>query len=361
MDQEKIKRVLVCPLGWGLGHASRDILIIDSLQKRGCSVIIAADQPQLTLLSKRFIGIKTVQFPSSKVRFSKRRNQILPLMWFALRLPFQILKEHLMLKRLVKQLNIDLVISDNRYGLWNSTVKTILITHQLNILIPFPFRFLNSIGSAFIRHVAEKFDACWIPDFSDSMGLAGELSHPKRMPSNAKYVGILSRFIGANIAPLQETWDLVGVVSGPSPQREMFISEIEKLSRKHKVKTLIIKGCPSEGSDIVEKNGIWYAGHLIDIEFASVIKSSKYLICRAGYSSIMDMVALGVKCILVPTPGQTEQEYLARRLSKMKLFNSCGQLEIENIELSVSQTIQYVPISSRELLEKIVSELAFSR
>jgi predicted glycosyltransferase len=284
----------------------------------------------------------------------------LPLLWIALRLPYHILKEHFILKRLIKRLKIDIVISDNRFGLWNNDIKTILITHQLKVIFPKLFRVFEPVGAWVIRLMAEKFDSCWIPDYPDSNGLAGELSHLKKLPSNARYIGILSRFQKMESSPISTSWELVGIVSGPSPQREIFIDKMEKLSQKHNIKTLIVKGIPSEGVDIVEKDGIWYAGHLNDMEFAEVIKSSKYLICRAGYSSIMDMASLGIKCILVPTPGQTEQEYLAKHLSNNGLFNTYKQIELENINISSSQTIQNSPTNSSELLEKIIVEVACS-
>ena len=333
MDERK-KIILVCPLGWGLGHASRDIPIIDFLQKNGHEVIIAGDEIQLVLLSQHFEGVKTIPFPSIKVKFSKSQSQIFPLLWIALRLPYHIIKEHIILKGLVRKLKIDVVISDNRYGLWNNNIETILITHQLKVFFPRPFRIFEPIGARFIRFMAEKFDTCWIPDYPDSDGLAGELSHPRRLPSNANYIGILSRFSRINPIQLPLTWELVGIVSGPSPHREIFIAEIEKLSRRYDIKTLIVKGNPNEGIDTVEQNGIWYVGHLNDKEFSSVITSSKYLICRAGYSSIMDMVALGVKCLMVPTPGQTEQEYLSSYLSEMKRSNEKKQSELSNIDIS---------------------------
>jgi uncharacterized protein (TIGR00661 family) len=356
MDDQNKKRVLICPLGWGLGHASRDIPIIDSIQKNGHKVIIAGDQLQLNLLSQRFEGIETILFPSFKVKFSKEQSQILPLIWIALRLPYHFIKEHLVLKRLIRQHKINLVISDNRFGLWNDGIKTIIITHQLKVFLPRPFRILEPLGTRVIRYMVEKFDSCWIPDYSDSNNLAGELSHPKRLPKNASYVGILSRFYEVKTMQLPDTWDLVGFVSGPSPHREIFITEMEKLSRKHNIKTLIIKGNPNEGVNITEQNGIWYAGHLNDSEFAETVKSAKYLICRAGYSSVMDMVALGTKCLIVPTPGQTEQEYLTEFLSIKGLFKTCKQNEIEKIDISIAVSTNIYPNCTSYLLEKTFQE-----
>ena len=336
MEEKRKHRILVCPLGWGLGHVSRDIPIINLLLKNGNEVIVAADKSQLLIISQRFEGIHTIHFPSFKVQFSKKQNQVMPLIWIAIRLPYHIVKEHIILKRLIKQHKIDLVISDNRYGLWNRSVKTILITHQLKVIFPYPFTVLEPIGSRFIRAFINRYNCCWVPDFEESQGIAGELSHPNKLTSNSRYIGILSRFIETQKFSMPERWELVAVVSGPSPQRELFIKEIENLARIHNLKTLIIKGNPREGSGIIEQNGIWYTGHLNDEVFAHVLRTSKFLICRAGYSSIMDLIALGVSGLIVPTPGQTEQEYLSEHLSKKGLFATCKQSGLRAVDISLA-------------------------
>ncbi len=357
MDDEK-KRVLICPLGWGLGHASRDIPIIDNFLSKGCEVIVAGDKQQINLLTQRFTGIKAIDFPSFKVKFSKGKSQLWPLTRIAFFLPFYIIKEHFVLKRLIKEHQVDLVISDNRYGLWNRQVKSIFITHQLKLFFPTPFRFFEPVGEKFVRFFVRKFDECWIPDFQGSNNLAGKLSHPKRLPSNAQYIGILSRFRGVEINQTNTNWDLVGVVSGPSPQRELLIEQIEKLARSQRIKTLIIKGLPSEGTSIVEKDGIFYAGHLCDKDFGEVINSTKHLITRSGYTTLMDLTAIGAKGLIVPTPGQTEQVYLAEYLSDKGLFKTCKQSEIGNINISDAKVIYERPNSSNELLSKAIEDLS---
>jgi len=334
MDGEK-KRVLICPLGWGLGHASRDIPIIESFLNAGHEVIVAGDNQQMSLLTQHFSGIKAIHFPSFKVKFSKGKSQLWPLTRIAFLLPFYIIREHFELNRLVKEYQFDIVISDNRYGLWNKHVKSIFITHQLKIFFPQPFRFLEPIGERFIRYFVKKFDECWVPDFSGKENLAGELSHPSKIEGNVQYIGLLSRFSNLRVNTTNETFDLVGVASGPSPQRELFIDEIVKFARIHSLKTLIIKGEPEAGAAIYMVDGIEFVGHLEELRFASIVKSSKRVICRAGYSTIMDMFALGVKPIIVPTPGQTEQEYLLKYLSNNKIMfgvsqSSIVQLNIDN-------------------------------
>ncbi|MHC1703589.1 MAG: glycosyltransferase [Tenuifilaceae bacterium] len=360
MDEEKRYRVLVCPLGWGLGHASRLIPIIARLQKEGFEVITAGDELQIQFISSFFPDIKTINFQSFKVRLSKGSSQLFPILGISVRLPYHIIREHFTLKRIVKEHGINLIISDNRYGLWHKNLKTVIITHQLRVLFPKPFRFLEPVGELFVRYFAQKFTYCWIPDFPEEINLAGKLSHPSKTPLNSRYIGLLSRFNDYKNEYYSHAWDLVGIVSGPSPQREILINSIAHLAKQKNLKTLIIKGNPDDGTTIIENDGVYYAGHLNDNDFVNAIKSTKYLITRAGYSTIMDLSALGVSGLIVPTPGQTEQEYLAEYLSKKGIFKACKQKDLINIDISLLQIIQNKINRSPQLLEKSFQELFYS-
>lgn len=360
MNEEKRSRVLVCPLGWGLGHASRLIPVIKHIYNQGYKVFVAGDDPQLMLIKGQFPDIDTIIFPSFKVKLSGRTNQLFPLLGIALKLPYYILKEHLEVKRIIKENRIDLIVSDNRYGLWCKGVKSVFITHQLKVFFPKPFQFLEPLGSIMIRTFAQKFDFCLIPDFNDERNYAGELSHPSKHPNNVTYIGILSRFKDLNFEKNTQTWDLVGIASGPSPQREIFIELIERISTRYNLKTLIIKGDPTEGVNIHEGKNISYVGHLEDKDFAGIILSSRYLIARAGYSTIMDFAALGVSGLIIPTPGQTEQEYLACYLSKKGLFSTCNQNDMNSVDIILAQTARIVKDTSRESLAQTFREVLSS-
>jgi len=356
MGEANENRVLVCPLGWGLGHASRLIPIITRFQKLGFEIIAAGDDLQMQYITTYFPDIKTIIFPSFNVRLASGSNQLIPILGIALRLPYHTVREHFALKGIVREHRINLIISDNRYGLWCKGIKSVLITHQLRVLFPKPFRFLEKVGMWSTRRISKKFTYCWIPDYPDDKNLAGKLSHPRALTSNSRYIGLLSRFQGIRVDRCSQEWDLVGIASGPSPQREIFIELIGRFSKRHNLKTLIVKGNPAEGIDIYQDNGIFYAGHLDDIDFAKVILSSKYLITRAGYSTIMDLTALGVSGLIIPTPGQTEQEYLADYLSKNGLFKTCKQSELESIDISIAQSA-HIPINKPdELFENVLQD-----
>lgn len=348
--------ILVCPLGWGLGHASRDIPIIERLQCEGHRVIVAGDILQLEIIRQRFPSIETILFPSIKVLFAPRANQFLPLLWLALRLPFFNLREHFKLKTLISLHKVDVVISDNRYGLWSKSVKTVIITHQLNVIPPFPFKWAIPITRFITKKWISRFDQVWIPDFKGDNSIAGILSKPNGI-TNLRYIGLLSRFNNISIDAQISGFEMVVVASGPDPQRRIFIDISAKLAQKWKLNCLIIEGNPFNGVIPRNVNGVWRVGHLPDLQFALAIKNTKYLIVRGGYSTVMDLFAMGVRGLLVPTPGQTEQEYLAKYLSEKGYFRYSIQSNLLNIDIADMQSSQQNPIMVDENLKNAIKGL----
>lgn len=358
MSGEKLN-ILLCPLGWGLGHASRDIPVIELLRKYDHNVIVAGDQLQIGIITQRFPGIETVNFPSLKVVFTKNSNQFLPLLWVALRLPFFNLWEHSKLKGLINLHKVDIVISDNRYGLWNKSVKTVIITHQLTTIPPFPFKWAKSITKVITKKWLSRFNQVWIPDYCDERSVTGILSKPNGL-NNLHYVGLLSRFYNISIDSQFNGFDMVVVASGPEPQRQIFIDISAKLAQKWKLNCLVIEGKPLNGLIPRNVDGVWHVGHLPDLQFALAILNSKYLIVRGGYSTIMDLLALGVSGLLVPTSGQTEQEYLAEYLSQKGYFRFVKQKELSNTAMAELLTSRINPLNQKnELIRSIQNLVSF--
>ncbi len=207
-----------------------------------------------------------------------------------------------------------MVISDNRYGLWNKNIESLFITHQINIQAPVFEKLLFRINSWFIA----KYDECWVPDYEGENNLSGDLSHPKNefykknFPENIKYIGPQSRFT-KGIQTEEKIYEAVGIVSGPEPQRTLFFEKLQNDFKKINGKTLIISGHPEIVKKIEDRN-ITIVNHLNDDAFLSALYAAKKIICRSGYSTIMDLHVLGLNAKYIPTPGQTEQEYLAEKL-----------------------------------------------
>lgn len=325
MNHAKL-RVLVCPLDWGLGHAARCIPIVHELILNGAEVIVGADGHQLTLLQTEFPGIESIEFPGYNVKFGQNIPVGLKVLLDAPRLFHLIRQEHNDLQRIVQEHRIDVVISDNRYGLWDRSIYTVFITHQVNIIAPAALACFNPLLRWVTRYFLNKYNETWIPDFAGKLNLSGKLSHGKKLPGNTKFIGLLSRFDRmAKPANNERRYDVVAIVSGPEPQRSIFEEKLIArlpIDGKH---CLLVRGLPGDTSIKPLRKGLDIADHLKTAEFGAILASRPLVICRAGYSTLMDIAFTGNKAILIPTPGQTEQEYLAGNLHKSGIYLSCKQ------------------------------------
>jgi hypothetical protein len=305
-------KVLLCPLNWGLGHATRCVPIIRKIIADGHEPVVVSDGYPLAFLKQEFPTLRFIEFPSYSVYYAAGKSQVSAMIFNFPNIIVGIIREHFWLKKLLHSEHFNQVISDNRFGMWNRHVHSVYITHQLMIKMPENLKFLETfvhlIHKAFINRYAE----CWIPDRAENGGLSGDLSHKYPLPDNAKFIGTLSRFQGmGNVQPTTE-YEVVAIISGVEPQRGIFEKNLIDQYRKSSEKTLIICGQPQPVKKAEQIGNITLVSHLPDIEMAAVLLGVKKIICRSGYSTIMDLDALNClhKAEFVPTPGQTEQEYL---------------------------------------------------
>jgi len=326
----KKRTVLVVPLDWGLGHATRCIPIIRELQSNGCEVIVGAEGKVRALLEHEFQQLTFIHLPGYRIAYSKKS------FWLPLKILLQVPKilyhiysEHQWLKNVEKNYEIEAVVSDNRFGLFHSQLPCIYITHQL--LIKTGNAISQKIAQVIHYYFIKKYTTCWVPDFAGKENIAGELSHPDKVPANASYIGCLSRF-NQQTALVQGSYLLI-IISGPEPQRSIFEMIIFKQLNHYKGTAMLVRGkpginekkepdqitYPNLGDNIIIKN------HLSAIEMNEAIVNAEWVISRSGYTTIMDLLKLKKKAILIPTPGQTEQEYLAEYLMTKKLFFSVKQ------------------------------------
>ncbi|MBI2269508.1 MAG: glycosyltransferase [Bacteroidetes bacterium] len=337
------KRILIAPLDWGLGHATRCIPIIRQLLLNNAEVILAADKRPLALLRDEFPQLEFVVLPGYNIYYPRKGNLTVSMLWQASKIFTAIYREHKQLKTIIKEKNIDAVISDNRYGLWSKTVPCIFITHQLNIRTPFAGKILHKFNSRFIR----KYNECWIPDLEGTPNLSGDLSHKQKLPANTYFIGPLSRF--TNVIPVtKKKYDVLAILSGPEPQRSVFENIILNELQAIKLKCLIVQGIP-EIKEIKKINdNIEIISHLNSEELNRTICESELIISRPGYSTIMDLAVLGKKAIFIPTPGQTEQEYLAEKFKSERIANSMSQQKF-NLKESINKTVNYTGFSVLEI------------
>ncbi|MBX2931508.1 MAG: glycosyl transferase family 28 [Chitinophagaceae bacterium] len=318
-----IQTILVAPLDWGLGHATRCIPIIQTLLNNGYTVIIAATGKQKILLQQEFPSITFIELKGYQISYSKSKFFLplkiitqIPTILSAIRY------EHQWLKKVVEQYHIDLVISDNRYGLYHSTKPCVFITHQLTIKMPFYWleKLVQKINYRFIN----QFSACWVPDFEGENNLAGVLSHPQKMPTTpVHYIGLLSRFSTQEVSEIK--YDYCIVLSGPEPQRTILEEKILAAIDTVKATILLVRGKPDSQEIFSTPKHITIKNHLANKELNIAMQQSNYIICRSGYTTVMEVLSLQKKSILIPTPGQTEQEYLAKKLMQQQWCYSVEQ------------------------------------
>jgi len=325
------KKILICPLNWGLGHASRDIPLINQLLKNNFEVIIAADKSPLQLLRLEFPNLKWERFPSYQVTYSKNRILAFKMFFSIPTIILGIYKEHKLLKTIIKKWEIDIVISDNRFGLWNKNIYTIFITHQIMIKPPRWLKYSEYPLYRLNRLIILKFNKCWIPDFDKRINLTGDLSHKYKIPANANFIGPLSRFSPPSFESeiITTYYEILVLLSGPEPQRTIFENLLIKQLTPTGLKTLIVRGISGKTDNLHTEKNIMIIPHLPMVKLQNAILSSKIIICRSGYSTIMDLITLRKKAILVPTPGQTEQEYLANYFKEKGIFYSIIQQKFD--------------------------------
>jgi uncharacterized protein (TIGR00661 family) len=327
-----MKTVLVCPLDWGIGHATRCVPVISKFLENGFNVVIAADGPPLEFLRKEFPSLPFLRIPGTKITYSGNSRFVLKMCLLTPKFLYGIYREHRMLKKLLKEVEVDIILSDNRYGLWNKHKHTILITHQLDIQLTGTIRFLSGVIRKINYFLIRQFDECWIPDFELHQGLAGKLSHPEILPSNAIYIGALSRFSSRmaydkQAIPVQH--DIVVVLSGPEPQRTILEEKILHQLKSTKLKGIVVRGIIDSDQIFSLTENILVYSHLETQQLKADMLGSEVIICRPGYSSIMDIVTIGKRAIFIPTPGQTEQEYLAHYMMDKKIFFAMSQSDFD--------------------------------
>jgi uncharacterized protein (TIGR00661 family) len=299
------KKIILAPLDWGLGHAARCVLLIKQLQQQQNNVVIACTSEQQKFLKQEVSGIEFVSLFGYNMRYAK----ILPL-WVKILIQFPKLfavvrKENKWLANYLKKNETDVVISDNRFGFYNENVESVFITHQLNVQAPFFQSIINCINSSFIK----KYNACWVPDYAEEeKRLSGILSTKKGI-KNIVFIEPLSRFEKKEIQ--QKKYDVLILLSGPEPQRTLLEEKLISAFENTSYKIALVRGSFSECAQKMPSN-FYVVKVASSKQLQELFNVSDKIICRSGYSTLMDLDALGLKALLIPTPGQSEQEYLAK-------------------------------------------------
>lgn len=326
------KEILVAPLNWGLGHATRCIPIIDAIIDLNYKPILASDGSALELLKKEYPNLEYIELPSYNIKYSKKgENFKLKLIIDSPKVLLAIKKEHKLIEGLLKKRKISGIISDNRLGIYSKSVPSVFITHQINVLSGNTTWLSSKLHQRYIK----KFTECWVPDQIGTPNLSGKLGHSSTRLNNLKYIGPLSRFEKIE-QPI--TYHLLVILSGPEPQRTFLENKLmdEFINYEHKI--LLVRGVVEDKITTTKHKNITLINYMTTVDLEQAINQSDVVLCRSGYTTIMDLAKLEKKAFFIPTPGQFEQEYLAKNLEEQGLVPYCDQdqfslKELERVKL----------------------------
>lgn len=358
---EDSPRILVAPLDWGLGHATRCVPVIEKLLESKAEVILAASNRPYEFLKQEFPQLKIINLEGYAVKYPENSCMTLRMLASLPGMLKGIRKERLMLKQIIKEYSIEAVISDNRYGLSNPNLFSVFITHQLNIKAPRALVMIEPLLKIITRHFIKKFDECWVPDYEGKINLSGDLSHKDYSLPNIHFVGPLSRFLldEEHTDDHEECYDFVAILSGPEPQRSIMEEILLSQLRNSKLKGVVALGMPETDKSYLLGPYIQVFSHLPTRLLDEYMRKARVIICRPGYSSIMDIASLGKNAVLIPTPGQTEQEYLGQYFMKKKIY-VCQQQKSFDLEAAMESTLETTPLRLRynaSLLEERIINL----
>ncbi|MCF7568389.1 glycosyltransferase [Sabulilitoribacter arenilitoris] len=313
------KRILVAPLNWGLGHATRCIPIIKALLTYGFDPILASDGNALQLLQKEFPHLTSIELPSYSITYAKKDSHFkLKLLMGAPKLIKTIKTEKKITKTIIENNNIIGIISDNRFGVYSKKTPSVYITHQLNVLSGRTTWLSTKIHQKIIKN----FNVCWIPDTQKPFNLSGNLGHTHSFKMTKKYIGPLSRFKQQNLNIIN---DILVILSGPEPQRTFLEEKLLVELKNYKGKIVFVKGVIEKDLTVKVIDNMAVYNFMTSDLLEKTINESELIITRSGYTTVMDLAKLNKKAFFIPTPRQFEQEYLAKRLSDLKLAPSCSQ------------------------------------
>lgn len=354
------KSVLIAPLDWGLGHATRCIPIIAALQALGYHVTIATDGPHEIILREAFPELTFLRLKGYGIRYSKKAEGFAFKMLVQIpRILYNIIREFWWLRKTIQRQHFDLIISDNRLGFFHFKTPSIFITHQLNLQTPFVWttRLLQWMQYTWFKLF---YAMVWVPDMQGDQSLSGILGNPTRKPSTPLwYMNLLSRlqeFATGNSSEKPANLFLA-IVSGPEPQRSIFQELLWREGNQLQEPFQIIAGTANQPNNQAISATGSIIPHLGGPALAKAIQNCSYIISRGGYTSLMELIPFGKKLILVPTPGQTEQVYLAKRWQENGWAIAYDQTEFHvEAALKAASNFKYQPIPFESFTKEALKE-----
>jgi len=320
--------IIYAVCSWGLGHSTRSLPVIRKLMNENNSLTIISNGRSLDLLKKELRDnasyVDIVDYPmllSENARQFMAKSMIYwPL--FIKRIESGLIK----LNRLIEKKKYDLIVSDGRYDMYSKKIPSFFISHQIRIMNPLRIRMLETGSELFNKFFFKRFSGVIVPDYKEN-SFSGDLSHNLRKidENMLHYAGALSDF---SKKTCKKDVDYLISISGPEPQRSMLEENISSQIQDLTGNIVMTLGKAEKTSEI-KKEKITTYSFLTKEKREDLLNRTKLVIARSGYSTIMDLGVIGTKALLIPTPGQIEQEYLSEYHNTLGTFYSVKQDEID--------------------------------
>ena len=330
-------RILVSPLSWGLGHATRDVPIINHLLEKGHEIGVAATGIALELLAIEFPSLRFYEVPDYPSPYTSEGFSVPRVVALLPAMQNDIIREHRIISKIAKQDKYDLIISDNRYGAYARGVPSLFISHQIRFSTPGGIERLERMIEAYSEHYHKNYERVIIPDNPPgALSLSGKLGRARRpiTRKRAYYAGIITDIAKKDVV---HDIDYLVSISGPKVTKDALKEAIVLQIGSLPGEKVILLGDPGTIFEQRPDEDTLVKSHATRSEMADLMNRARFVITRSGYTTVMELAELGKKDILfTPTPGQTEQEYLSVYYKERGWIHSVPQREL-NLVSDIAQ------------------------
>jgi hypothetical protein len=345
-------RIVFGICAWGLGHATRTLPIIRKAIKEGHNVSVVSSGRALSMLRQElgdgpdFFKLEDYQPPGTL-------NSSMMVLGSILRFPEYVRAircEHDFVKRFIWDRKVDVIFSDNRYGFYSRNVPSYFMGHQLRILNPLGNGILENGTEIYNKFFLYRYAGVLVPDFEED-GLTGRLAHDLSIIDERRlnYVGPLSEF---HYRPTTEDVDVFVSISGPEPQRSSFERLVSKQLEDFSGKVVTTLGKPEDNGDSRSNQ----KSYLSRNDREELLNRSRIVIARSGYSTLMDLYSIRKRGFLIPTPGQIEQEYLAKYHMSRRTYYCVSERDLD-IPRQLGEALALSPPTLNYSSEKTVARV----
>jgi uncharacterized protein (TIGR00661 family) len=314
----------------GLGHATRTLVVIREYLRRGYRITVISTGNALAFLRLELADAPGVEFREMRDYPPLERGTGWRLYWYLfvdlLRTWRVIRHEHQQVQNIAA--DYDFIFSDGRYGFYSRWTPSFILSHQIAFIPPKGLRETSWLTENINIAALRKFDCLFIPDYPwPSLNLAGHLAHSQnlyRCPH--RYIGVLSSYQQLD---LEQDIDYLFVISGYLLEHKAsFVQNLLEQALELPGRKVFVLGVVDQQDELYNR----YRRDDLEIHMVAsgalrqqLFNRANVIISRAGYSTVMDLVEYGKRALLIPTPNQTEQEYLAYYLGSQQYFTAGTQ------------------------------------